>query len=141
MAIEGEDWVYLGGAAVGGALLASLVSGLVGTSAGPVYTGLSRVYAPPDGKGKEAVASILAVPGDGYVVEFKGKDGKDVFPDLEQEILGWPFAAALWADDVMWNVGYEPRGAWAPVVNEASELRRRERGGRAVPAVSGRRRA
>ncbi len=134
MAIESEDWFYVGGAAVGGLLLGALADSLFSSAPEPAYTGLSRNYE----KGEDKVAaSVYALPDGGYVVRLE-RGAKDAFPDFESPVYMFPFLAALGADDIMWQLDYAPKGLWAPVVNEASEAVMKEK---APAKVAGRRRA
>lgn len=112
---------------------AGIVAGALGYSvfAGrkndPIYTGLSREYKVPD---RNMAASVWALPSDGYIIRFEElKRGNVVnpFPDFESPVFMMPFAAALYADEIAWNLGYDPVGVWAASANEAAETRAKER--------------
>jgi len=135
MAIENEDWFILGGAAAGGALLGALGHWLLSPGPDLVYTGLARKFEFGAAQGVEkdvVAASVWAQPEGGYSVVFEtpvDKEGHavDAFPEMERPVFQWPFAAALWADDVMERLDFVPLEPWAGLIREASESRIKER--------------
>lgn len=126
MPIEREDWIYLGGAAAGGIVLGALMKSLLSRDPEPVHTGLARTWSPKGG-GADVTTMIWAIPGSGYFPTFTNPDGKGAFPDMPNEAFTSPFTAAMWADGVMQDLDYSTDSDWAPMVNEASKARRKER--------------
>lgn len=129
MALENEDWLYVGGAAVGGVALGMLVGGALRSSK-PVYTGLGRTF--KDKKTKEEfAASVWARPDGGYEVKYEQKLGPgefiEAFTDVPSELFEWPMTAALWADDRMADIGFVPTSEWGANTSEASKVRDKER--------------
>lgn len=136
MTLERSDWVYIGGAAAGGILLGALMKGFLGSAPEPIHTGLARTYVPDKG-GDPISVLVWAVPKDGYVLTFTKSDGQSAFPDMKMQPFTSPLTATMWADGVMADLSYTGTTDWAPMVNEAAEIRAAERGYK--PAIAGRR--
>lgn len=137
MAIEGQDWLYLGGAALGGLVVGAVGHHVLSAVEEPIFTGLTRAYKAPKGM-PDLQASVWALPGEGYVSKFEEPYRKgpstEAFPDLERPVLPWSFSAALFADDVMARLDYRPKGPWGEFVQGVSEIRAKERP-EALPAI------
>jgi hypothetical protein len=113
------------GLAAGGALAGILGYHLLVPSPEPLYTGLVRSY---EKKGAQRLtATVWAVSEDGYLLKFELPEGVNAFPEFESPVFAYPFAAALFADDLAERMDYEPRGVWAENTNEAADVRERER--------------
>lgn len=119
MAIENQDWWYIGGAAAGGALVGIIGSKLFGEVSEPesVFTGFIREYEWGDGR---ALVGIWALPGGkGYSPRMMA--GENLPENLASRVDDWlepqmmwqfPEQAAEEADSVFVSYAWFPVDKW-----------------------------
>lgn len=115
MAIEGDDWLYLGGAALGGAIL-----GAIGQSAfapAPAVRGVDvvhRRYRHGTRPGIEAEAAVVADFRRGAIVleVYHPEDGGVAVTTIDRTFHD-PAAAAEWMDKWAQKNGLRPAGPWS----------------------------
>jgi hypothetical protein len=89
------------------------------------YTGLNREYV----HGSAKLWASIDVSEEGYSVEIAERKGGKVndFPDFKSPFFPYPFAAAVFADDIAADLGYSPSEPWASDANKAATVRASER--------------
>jgi hypothetical protein len=150
MAIEGNDWWAIAGAAAGG-----LAAGMVGSKLlsqnkeDPYFVNLRRIYvkdARADEEPESAVVSLWEAPGDGYMVRqaihgLLNEDGSlNSIPDLtdwigyfekqykyglNDQLSGFdgPEDAMIWADSRMKANGFRPVTKWSGPLGKEIKLK------------------
>lgn len=119
MAIEGKDWLYLGGVAVGGILIGTQAASIFSKSE-PIYTSIGRPYRVRKHRKTEVLAGIYVNHNGKFVVDFEVPYGfrtEDLTLDFDLEPDPSPEFdriedAAKWADDQMERIGYKPHREW-----------------------------
>lgn len=112
MAIESEDWWYIGGAAVGGAILGVAVQGLLGKREGGADV-LSRRFRYRGQPGMEADASIVADFSAGaFKLEIYYAKNGGVAVATHDEVFASPVEAAEFTDEWAKRNELEPVEEW-----------------------------